>query len=1016
METCGICLEEFSIENIVKPCKESNKHIFCKTCFEEWISTFQEQNNQNENDNYYFLGNDENSSNPPSCPVCRGKVIISNNNCEIYDDIGNMISIKDYVNNKSSTHFFVKKYYISKNNTRKIKYEFYMAPFSIKDQLHYSKTLLETSQTYSNIHPHIQFSLNIFDKPYIILHGLFIEYYENGNIKMRKNMNSNYHHGLYETFYENGNPEIICNYDYNKLHGSYILYHENGMIHVKTNFDNDYVIGNYESYYDDGFLETQAFYIIDYNRKNNLASVVVNIKNINVSSFNHSFSDGLFIRYDKNETFNNNLIRNNMIYNKYYLSIYSFNKDTKPIKKYYFSYSTLYNKPYLRYCVTYNKDNGLYHRIDYEHNNLITCDYTFYYDEKNDKEIYHDVYTKYEISAKKVVKKDMKVYNNGKFCEEKMYDDEDNLIYIKTYDHNKMLAHIESYVKNNIVHIYDCKLKFNKMNNTYYETTDFVNIEKKYNNNGLLSYIKHHYTNFYVLKNYIHNKDNNKSYLKSIKFTSKNDLKIITYFDYKNIIECEELIHDNKTIYRKYYYENKNIKSIHYFERLTFNFLLNQIYNFENNGFNIQHIRNYDENGKFLNISYEINNKKIGNEHILNKRYIVPDLHQNSNITHKVSFRNNKLHVKCITYMMNKKVCVSIFKNNKLHGKCKSYIYDKHKKIKRSITIYEDGFKNGISKSYFDNGKIHIKSCYKNNLLHNKYIEFNKENKLIKEEYYENNLLHGVSKNYNHYGVSISNYVHGKLHGKTQFIGKKENEVIIETKYFENSIPIGTHVIEDIQNNIIYATCVYTTNEEEIGKYLDIEQIDFDKYIYSIVTKNQTYGNLKITFLRLISKNNHNDTFIHGLVSIYNNENNQIIAEINYDMNSLSGSYDIYDKNRNKIISTYVENDNVVKYFYYYENNKNLILSFTNKDDLVEINKYIDINNCIFFNNYEYSYIHTSVDKSFLLPFNKCEEIYYYDPDQYNNYDNNYDNYYDDQDYYDDHSYGYSDNDSYGYD
>ena len=102
-----------------------------------------------------------------------------------------------------------------------------------------------------------------------------------------------------------------------------------------------------------------------------------------------------------------------------------------------------------------------------------------------------------------------------------------------------------------------------------------------------------------------------------------------------------------------------------------------------------------------------------------------------------------------------------------------------------------------------------------------------------------------------------------------------------------------------------------------------------------------------------------------------------------------------------------------MKYFYYYENNNpNLILSFTNKDDLVEVNKYIDIHQSMFFNNYEYSYIHTSVDKSFLLPLNKCEEIYYYDPDQYNNYDN----YYDDQNDYDDHSYGYSDNDSYGYD
>ena len=122
MEICGICLEEFTIKNVVKPCKESDKHIFCKSCFKDWISTFEQQNNQNENENenenshylnYYFLTEDSYLNDEdnffPSCPICRTILISKNNDREIYDDNNNLISRKDYVNNKSSSYFFVKK-------------------------------------------------------------------------------------------------------------------------------------------------------------------------------------------------------------------------------------------------------------------------------------------------------------------------------------------------------------------------------------------------------------------------------------------------------------------------------------------------------------------------------------------------------------------------------------------------------------------------------------------------------------------------------------------------------------------------------------------------------------------------------------------------------------------------------------------------------------------------------------------------------------------------------------------
>ncbi len=1005
MESCGICLESFSIENIVKPCKGSDKHIFCKTCIEDWITTFNQDNIEiSDVNNYNYL--EENNRNCPSCPVCRSIINILNNNLQIYDDKENIISVSEYVTSTNSNNFFVKKYYKSKQ----IKYEFYMAPFSIKKQLYYSQTLLK-----NNDHFNSDFSLNIFNKPFIILNGLFIEYYENGNIKIRKNMKDNYLTGLYESFYEDATPEIVCNYYENKLHGNYISYHLNGMIHIKTQFDDNNIFGNYESYYDDGSLNTKAFFVIDLNRKNMNNADPITYLNI-IGSNEHSFLDNVYIRYSKR---NFTKSYQSALESTYFLSFFIVFKNTKIIKKYAYDFSLLVQKLYLSLSVELNQTNNLYTKYLYDYDNNLIKNYSYYIE--NDKEIIDNICISYDIKKKVVLKKTIKKYQNNKILEEKVYDTNDELISLNVFNYTKMIVYVKKYKKNILIHSYYSKLK-NIFDCSYIYTPDFTNIEKKYNDNGILKCIKYYYSNFKVIKNYVEN--SNKAFLSNIEYISNDYSKKITYYPYSNIIEKEELIIKQRAVYEKNYYQNTNKKYI-----IKFDYINEYTEDCDINVHNevkMKHIYEYDENNNFLNIKYELNNNKIclhknNVNYILNNNYkIFDEGFKKKDVFTKVQFKNNMLHGKYKIISRNRTLVFNKYKNNKLHGMCKAFSYNDNKKIIKLMVMYNNGLKNGISKSYFDDGKIHIKSYYKNNLLHGKYIEYNTSNNLLKEEYYENNMLHGVSKKYNHHGVYISNYVYGKLHGKCEFIG---NNNIIETKYFEHNMPIGIHTIFDNLNNRTLVQCNYDISEEEIGKFIDIDTIDNKNYIYGICIKyDYTFENesiiLKTEYLFLIDKNkinnnleemskyNYSDMYIHGLVNIINIVNNTIIAEFNFDKNTLCNTFDIYHRNGNKYISTFIENNKVTKYFDYYEENNNKLLSFNDENDLIELNKYIQLERYEFFGSTINEYSIVQLLTKSLVPFETYSSEYHI---IYHDYD-----YHPQDDDYDDYD-NYS-NDSYGYD
>ena len=64
------------------------------------------------------------------------------------------------------------------------------------------------------------------------------EYYDDHNIsiKIERTVKGNMNHGIYKDYYENGQIRTDATYKNGALDGSYTFYHENGEIYVQVNY------------------------------------------------------------------------------------------------------------------------------------------------------------------------------------------------------------------------------------------------------------------------------------------------------------------------------------------------------------------------------------------------------------------------------------------------------------------------------------------------------------------------------------------------------------------------------------------------------------------------------------------------------------------------------------------------------------------------------------------------------------------------------------------------------------
>lgn len=86
------------------------------------------------------------------------------------------------------------------------------------------------------------------------LYGPREEWYDNGQIKVRKNLKNGNLDGQYERWYDNGNMMTRCTYNDGKNDGLFESWHENGQEYVICNYKNGILDGIYKEYSKNGTL------------------------------------------------------------------------------------------------------------------------------------------------------------------------------------------------------------------------------------------------------------------------------------------------------------------------------------------------------------------------------------------------------------------------------------------------------------------------------------------------------------------------------------------------------------------------------------------------------------------------------------------------------------------------------------------------------------------------------------------------------------------------------------------
>ncbi len=96
-----------------------------------------------------------------------------------------------------------------------------------------------------------------------VLHGPFVEYFDNGKIKSKGSFSDNFQNGDWEYYYENGNLKSKGNLLNGVTYGVWQFYYENGQVSRKGNISNDKKQDAWQYFYENGGNKAQGQYVND---------------------------------------------------------------------------------------------------------------------------------------------------------------------------------------------------------------------------------------------------------------------------------------------------------------------------------------------------------------------------------------------------------------------------------------------------------------------------------------------------------------------------------------------------------------------------------------------------------------------------------------------------------------------------------------------------------------------------------------------------------------------------------
>lgn len=305
---------------------------------------------------------------------------------------------------------------------------------------------------------------------------------------------------------------------------------------------------------------------------------------------------------------------------------------------------------------------------------------------------------------------------------------------------------------------------------------------------------------------------------------------------------------------------------------------------------------------------YEMNDKLVMETDYNKGRGIHKTYYANGNLQNEMPFLNGKIDgIWKMYYDNGKPLAENTFVNGERNGSQKTFGKDGNISRNEFITATKEPKKeilpdkivgdkqNGLTKTYYNNGKLKSETMYMNGMINGISKTYNENEQLISEIPFTDNKMNGTSKVY---------YASGKLKNETPYLNNIMNgsvkffyengQLQTETKYSNGKIIDG----------VSHATYYETGGIASAMKYLNNEVVgNISFYKNGNVLTEVEMTNLKMNGMyktyyesgKLMSERPYIDNKVTGIEKRYSEETGHVITETTWKNSEIIGTKDYED-------------------------------------------------------------------------------------------------------------------------
>jgi antitoxin component YwqK of YwqJK toxin-antitoxin module len=238
--TCGICMDDFPEEGVVKHCE--GRHIFCRECFNTWNSTYSQTTCNEGLTTIEHYSNDSTTHHIPEliykiktkCPICRKEIRLTDDG--ITEDYTGKLTknVPCYCNN-----YHIECSYL--NGKKHGSYKRTHLNGSVMTMCEFINGRIQglyTVYDYIRLNSSSEKYYKLYEAQYVDgnIDGIVHYWYANGNMYLEERYKAGIKHGEMKGWHQNGKLDTLTIYDHGKV-VSTKMWHVNGNPFLESNFN-----------------------------------------------------------------------------------------------------------------------------------------------------------------------------------------------------------------------------------------------------------------------------------------------------------------------------------------------------------------------------------------------------------------------------------------------------------------------------------------------------------------------------------------------------------------------------------------------------------------------------------------------------------------------------------------------------------------------------------------------------------------------------------------------------------